>query len=480
MIDELKQQLGDIGADDPIKAAVVDEAARRARKYGGALGTATQKCRRLLRLGADGGRVQLFRLGVPAAPEEGIHRAAAQEGPARDGRGKGALLNSLRTEPGRVLGAVRQLAGRRGRGAPDAGPGRPTCSSPTSSRTTRRSTNCVRRASRSMRRSPKCCAVEEVAPDQEPFWLRWVRDRSNPGGRPVRLSHALRIVRRTHRRDRRRGGVPAKEREYTELLTKGQPRTRIASAPRHGRGIRPGAAEGVERVAGRVRVSRACAKCRGGDTPNTVELTGAATQARHGLTMSAASVIQHAGRFGHGASARMPASLVALVSYRQTVAAARGRAGHLDAGATFASSSIRRRACRCSSTGPPACPITWRGWSGAHDDSSAGDFVVLRFSGKAQVAYPGLRRQPFFKIVAGVPGDPILGADRNVFVGGNYVGFAKLRTFDGRALNPVERSVVPAGHYYVRGTSPDSFDSRYQEAGFVARAEVIGKVIPWF
>lgn len=42
MIDELKQQLGDIGADDPVKAAVVEEAARRARKYGGSLGTATQ------------------------------------------------------------------------------------------------------------------------------------------------------------------------------------------------------------------------------------------------------------------------------------------------------------------------------------------------------------------------------------------------------------------------------------------------------
>lgn len=41
-IDELKQQLGDSGADDPVKAAVVEEAARRARKYGGALGTATQ------------------------------------------------------------------------------------------------------------------------------------------------------------------------------------------------------------------------------------------------------------------------------------------------------------------------------------------------------------------------------------------------------------------------------------------------------
>lgn len=41
-VDELKQQLGDIGADDPVKAAVIEEAARRARKYGGSLGTATQ------------------------------------------------------------------------------------------------------------------------------------------------------------------------------------------------------------------------------------------------------------------------------------------------------------------------------------------------------------------------------------------------------------------------------------------------------
>lgn len=42
-IDELKQQLGDIGSDDPQKAAVVEGAARRARKYGGSLVTATQQ-----------------------------------------------------------------------------------------------------------------------------------------------------------------------------------------------------------------------------------------------------------------------------------------------------------------------------------------------------------------------------------------------------------------------------------------------------
>ncbi len=42
MIDELMQQLGDGGGDDVVKARVIEEAARRARKYGGSLITATQ------------------------------------------------------------------------------------------------------------------------------------------------------------------------------------------------------------------------------------------------------------------------------------------------------------------------------------------------------------------------------------------------------------------------------------------------------
>lgn len=109
-----------------------------------------------------------------------------------------------------------------------------------------------------------------------------------------------------------------------------------------------------------------------------------------------------------------------------------------------------------------------------------GEFVLYAFSGKAVADYLGLASQPFFKIVAGLPGDPIRVEERNVFVANEYVGFAKLRTFDGRPLTPVASSVVPAGHYYVRGTGADSFDSRYQEAGFVAPREIIGKVTPWF
>jgi len=42
IVDELKQQLADNGQDDPVLAAVLEETSRRARKYGGALVTATQ------------------------------------------------------------------------------------------------------------------------------------------------------------------------------------------------------------------------------------------------------------------------------------------------------------------------------------------------------------------------------------------------------------------------------------------------------
>lgn len=99
-IDELKQQLGDVGADDPVKAAVVEEAARRARKYGGALGTATQS--------ADDyyGSAQMeaafncsdwvFLLRQKRESIEMLDR----KGRLTMDEAKKRLLNSLRTEPG--------------------------------------------------------------------------------------------------------------------------------------------------------------------------------------------------------------------------------------------------------------------------------------------------------------------------------------------------------------------------------------------
>ena len=99
-IDELKQQLGDIGSDDPVKAAVVEEAARRARKYGGSLGTATQS--------ADDyyGSAQM-EAAFNCSDWVFLMRQKAESIEMLDRKGrltmdepKKRLLNSLRTEPG--------------------------------------------------------------------------------------------------------------------------------------------------------------------------------------------------------------------------------------------------------------------------------------------------------------------------------------------------------------------------------------------
>ena len=109
-----------------------------------------------------------------------------------------------------------------------------------------------------------------------------------------------------------------------------------------------------------------------------------------------------------------------------------------------------------------------------------GDFIVYTFDGEAQRMYPGLRAQPFFKQIRGVPGDRVTVIDRQVFVNGLPVGFAKADTFDRRPLVPIAETVIPPGHYYAQGTHPDSFDSRYRASGLVRADQVIGKVITLF
>jgi conjugal transfer pilin signal peptidase TrbI len=107
-----------------------------------------------------------------------------------------------------------------------------------------------------------------------------------------------------------------------------------------------------------------------------------------------------------------------------------------------------------------------------------GDLVVFAFDGEAKSRYPGLRGQPFFKRVRGMPGDVISVRTREVFVNGQAVGLAKTHAHDHCPLTPITPMVIPAGHYYVQGTNPDSFDSRYRESGLVRADQVIAVVKP--
>jgi conjugal transfer pilin signal peptidase TrbI len=109
-----------------------------------------------------------------------------------------------------------------------------------------------------------------------------------------------------------------------------------------------------------------------------------------------------------------------------------------------------------------------------------GDHIVFAFDGEAAQAYPGLRGQPFFKIVRGVPGDRITVEGRVVAINGEPVGIAKAYAFDRRPLEPISPTVIPPGHFYVQGTNPDSFDSRYRASGLVRAGQVLGRAVPLF
>lgn len=100
IIDELKQQMGEAANDDPVMLDALDEASRRARKYGGALGTATQS-------GDDYYSSAQMEAAINCADFVFLLKQKAESLDLLQKRGRLAmdeakkrLLNSLRTEPG--------------------------------------------------------------------------------------------------------------------------------------------------------------------------------------------------------------------------------------------------------------------------------------------------------------------------------------------------------------------------------------------
>lgn len=105
-----------------------------------------------------------------------------------------------------------------------------------------------------------------------------------------------------------------------------------------------------------------------------------------------------------------------------------------------------------------------------------GDYVAFRWHGGG--AYPA--GVTFIKIAAGVPGDRVTTVDRAFFVNGRFVGSAKTRGRDGKALVPMHDGVLGADEYYVSAPHPDSLDSRYSLTGWIPRNDFIGRAYAIF
>ena len=99
-----------------------------------------------------------------------------------------------------------------------------------------------------------------------------------------------------------------------------------------------------------------------------------------------------------------------------------------------------------------------------------GDFVCLK--GHDTLYTKGL---VLTKRLFGLPGDTIEIKDGFVFVEGEKIGPIQAQTKDGKPLTPLKVRVVPKGFVFLGADHARSFDSRYEEFGFVNEHHIQGR-----
>ena len=104
-----------------------------------------------------------------------------------------------------------------------------------------------------------------------------------------------------------------------------------------------------------------------------------------------------------------------------------------------------------------------------------GDIIAFEFWGSDY--YPqGFK---MVKMVRCTPGSRLEVINRDFYCDGVYLGHAKGRDRYGKEVyNYYYNDVIPEGYYFVMGTHPDSYDSRYY--GLVWSGYIIGKAYPLF
>ena len=86
---------------------------------------------------------------------------------------------------------------------------------------------------------------------------------------------------------------------------------------------------------------------------------------------------------------------------------------------------------------------------------------------------------PYMKSVRGLPGERVeVDGERRIRLNGEFIGTAKRRALDGRALEAIKPVVIPQAHYYVHADHVDSHDSRYEEIGLIPLERIRGRALP--
>lgn len=82
------------------------------------------------------------------------------------------------------------------------------------------------------------------------------------------------------------------------------------------------------------------------------------------------------------------------------------------------------------------------------------------------------------KQVVGLPGDSIEIQENQIFVNGTAYGAIQKQSSSGKIYHPTTFSRVSKGHFFVIGHHKESFDSRYEEFGFVSYDDIQSILMP--
>ncbi|MBY0379507.1 MAG: S26 family signal peptidase [Burkholderiales bacterium] len=107
-----------------------------------------------------------------------------------------------------------------------------------------------------------------------------------------------------------------------------------------------------------------------------------------------------------------------------------------------------------------------------------GDFLVTKSNN-----LPNLPHEfALIKEIAGSDSDIVTIRNNKLYINNNYCCLVKRITVKWGILHPLTESTVfiPKGCFFVRGTSDDSFDSRFKEFGFICKNQILGKAYPLF
>ena len=122
----------------------------------------------------------------------------------------------------------------------------------------------------------------------------------------------------------------------------------------------------------------------------------------------------------------------------------------------------------------PSLPY-WAIWLDRTGKPVRGDLIVFAPPWSDLVTrHFGARPQPFGKRVLGIAGDRVTEKDREFFVNGKPVAFAKVTSRLGEPLALGPTGTIPTNCYFVGSEHKDGFDSRYAAIGWICRPQVLG------